>query len=87
MLVQRAIDEPGENFLRETIDNVPFQFDEEQDGVAWIDGLDGEVGCGSRGNTVAGRADVVSPRLPQEVCSSLISCQRLWRMKPTTALT
>lgn len=47
MLVQRAIDEPGENFLRETIDNVPFQFDEEQDGVAWIDGLDGEVGCGS----------------------------------------
>ena len=41
MLVKRAIDEPGENFLRETIDGVPFQFDEEQDGMAWIKNLRG----------------------------------------------
>lgn len=38
-LVQRAVDEPGENWLNETLNGEPFEFDEEEHSVEWIENM------------------------------------------------
>lgn len=36
LLVEQAIKEPGENWINEKLDGVPFNFNEEENNVAWI---------------------------------------------------